>query len=752
VKNLDNSYIAHVRLNDEGQWIIHDLLDHLNGVEGFAVEFSKSFGGQDWASIASLWHDLGKYRPAFQKYIRNASGFDCEAHIENSPGRVDHSTTGAVHAVEQLAVKELPDFGRILAYLIAGHHAGLPDWNTPEQANAALSNRIAKVKQEKHLEEILSVVPDDILGKTLSPGKIPGGPSGLHLWLRMLFSCLVDADFLDTERFMSPEKNEIRSSWPAIQELKSRFDAYMTEKSQSAPDTMVNRIRAGILEDCRKAAMNDPGVFTLTVPTGGGKTLSGMAFALDHAIKFQKQRIIVVIPYTSIIEQTADQYRSIFGDAVVEHHSNLEPAEGKENAKSRLATENWDAPIIVTTNVQFFESLFAAKTSRCRKLHNICNSVVIIDEAQMFPPDYLQPVLDILRLLVNHYGVSLVLSTATQPLIESAKDPFGRTQLSGLDNSREIISDVGALYKSLQRVQTIKPADMNHRRTWEDLAHEICTHESALVIVNSRKDCRDLFRLMPEGTIHLSALMCGKHRSVVIKQIKELLKERKPVRVISTQLVEAGVDLDFPVVYRALAGLDSIAQAAGRCNREGKLEKGLVYVFIPPNAPPKGMLTFAEQATRNVWHAVEGDPLAHDLYEDFFRYYFSAENSDKHGVMPLLVKDAGSLQIQFRSAAEKFKLIDDKNTQQVIVPYGDEGERLIGMLESGVAERFLLRKVQRFSVTVYEQEFRKLQEIGAIKQVSLALDLWAVCVTNAYDNELGLLPTEVLYCGTAGIM
>ena len=744
-------FIAHVRQNADDQWELHSLQEHLEGVARWAGVFADQFGAKEWAELAGLWHDLGKFRPAFQSYIRKTSGYyDPEAHLEGGSGRTDHSSSGAVHAIQALSSQA--NIGQLLAYLIAGHHAGLPDWNTAEQGNAALANRIENAKKAQHLEEVLPSVQPNIINQSLTPTKIPGGSVGLHLWVRMLFSCLVDADFLDTERFMSPEKTEIRSSWPAMQELKSWFDAYMAKKisAPDMPDTPVNRIRAGILEDCRKAAIHDPGVFTLTVPTGGGKTLSGMAFALDHAIKFQKQRIIVVIPYTSIIEQTADQYRSIFGDAVVEHHSNLEPAEGKENAKSRLATENWDAPIIVTTNVQFFESLFAAKPSRCRKLHNICNSVVIIDEAQMLPPDYMQPVIDVLRLLVNHYGVTLVLSTATQPSLQSVKDSFGRTQLSGLDNSQEIIADVGGLYKSLQRVRTIKPVDMNHRRTWEELAEEICTHESALVIVNSRKDCRDLFRLMPEGTIHLSALMCGKHRSDVIKQIKDRLKEGEAVRVISTQLVEAGVDLDFPVVFRALAGLDSIAQAAGRCNREGKLENGQVHVFIPPNPPPKGMLTFAEQATRNVWYSVEGDPLAHDLYEDFFRYYFSAENSDKHGVMPLLVKDASFLQIQFRSAAEKLKLIDDKNTRQVIVPYEDEGERLIGMLESGVAERFLLRKMQRYSVTVYEQEFRKLQEIGAIKQVSLALDLWAVGVTNAYDSVLGLLPTEALYCGAIG--
>ena len=733
---MTDQFIAHVKQSENGEWVIHSLEEHLREVGRIAGEFAKDFESAEWARLAGLWHDLGKYRPVFQSYIRRASGFDTDAHIEGS-GKVDHSTAGAIHAVDKFK-----SVGRVLAYLIAGHHAGLPDWNSADAGNSALSIRIEEGINKNYLNESLAGVgQSEILNVSLPASKPLGDSAGLHLWMRMLFSCLVDADFLDTEAFMSPEKAVLRFGRKKIIKLKAVFDAHMEEKSAKAEATPVNKIRARILNDCRTAAQNDQGIFTLTVPTGGGKTLSAMAFALDHAVKHGLKRVIVAIPYTSIIEQTADQYREIFADGVLEHHSNLDI--DKETAKSRLAAENWDASIVVTTNVQLLESLFAAKTSRCRKLHNIANSVIVIDEAQLLPPDFLQPVLDVLRLLTDCYGVTLVLSTATQPALASRIDSHGRTILRGVDNAKEIISDVSSLYTSLDRVYVRKPRDMNCRVDWKALADELLQHDSVLSIVNTRKDCRQLFDLMPEGTIHLSASMCGQHRSDVIAEIKRKLKEKEPVKVISTQLVEAGVDLDFPVVYRALAGLDSIAQAAGRCNREGKRDKGEVIVFVPPNPAPKGMLLFGEQATRSVWHGYEGHPLSHELFEKYFQQYFGSEQPDKHGINELLTKDAQQCVLQFRSAADKFRLIDDKNTWQVLVPYKEKGETLLRRLASGEMHRGILRELQRYSVSVYEQEFKKLREIGAIEE--LQPDLWAVCVTNAYDKSRGLLLADDFY-------
>jgi CRISPR-associated endonuclease/helicase Cas3 len=701
-----------------------------------SAEAASDFNSAEWAKLAGLWHDLGKYRQSFQSYIKNNSGYDPEAHIEQNTNKI-HSMAGAIHAIQELGAH-----GQILAYLIAGHHTGLPDWNTSEAGESALAIRLKKAKEENHLEQALQNSPAQITSASEKLHTKPlGGIAGLHLWMRMLFSCLVDADFLDTEAFMSPEKTATRARYPDVSVLKAQFDTYMMDKALKADPSPINTIRADILQACRSAALQKPGLFSLTVPTGGGKTLSAMAFALDHASLYRKRRVIVAIPYTSIIEQTANQYRSIFHDAVVEHHSNLDTE--TENSKSRLACENWDAPIIVTTNVQLLESLFAARTSRCRKLHNIANSVIVLDEAQLLPPNLLQPVLDVLRLLTEHYGVTLVLSTATQPALGSRKNGHGHITLRGLDNAREIIPDVSGLYAQLERVEVIKPDDLQVRSSWEDIAQQLMQHESVLAIVNTRKDCRTLTDLMPADTIHLSGLMCVEHRSDTIKKIKARLKDKQPIRVISTQLVEAGVDLDFPVVYRALAGLDSIAQAAGRCNREGKLEKGRVVVFVPPKPPPKGMLTFGEQATRSVWHGRTTDLLSHELYQTYFQQYFGATDPDEYGVLPLLTDGAQKCVVQFRSAADQFRMIDDKASRQIFVPYDEEGQKHIDMLKAGLLERYLMRKLQRYCVTVYENDFNQLKNIGAIEMVQM--DMWAVCVTNAYDPVRGLLVADDLY-------
>ena len=567
--------IAHVRHDKDGDWYTHSLEEHLAGVAEQTARFAAPLDATQWGDLAGRWHDLGKFNAEFQNYIRRESGYEREqAHLEGGQGRVDHSTAGAIHAIETLDLR-----GRILAYLIAGHHAGLPDWEKLEEGTGGSLRE--RLQNRQWLDKTLAAdIPPELLRAEMPQLDIPGKKAGFALWVRMLFSCLVDADFLDTEAFMDGERTGLRGGYPDLDALRTQFDRHMDSLMKGAPDTPVNHLRADILRQCRERAADTPGFFSLTVPTGGGKTLSGMAFALDHAIAHGKRRIVHVIPYTSIIEQTADIFRRIFGEAVIEHHSSLDP--DRETARSRLAAENWDASVIVTTNVQFFESLFAARTSRCRKLHNLVDSVVVLDEAQLLPPAFLQPILDALNLLVEHYGVTVVLSTATQPALESRDRRPGEKPLRGIDNVTEIINDPDALYAALERVQVRRPDDLNTGRNWPAIADDIARHDSVLAIVNTRRQARELHALLPEGTIHLSALMCGQHRSDIIADIKRRLADGKPVRVVSTQLVEAGVDLDFPVVYRALAGLDSIAQAAGRCNREGRLERGEVVVFVPP--------------------------------------------------------------------------------------------------------------------------------------------------------------------------
>ncbi|MFA4837032.1 MAG: CRISPR-associated helicase Cas3', partial [Dehalococcoidia bacterium] len=678
-----------------------------------------------------LWHDLGKFSPEFQRYIRAASGID--AHLEGKPGRVDHSTAGALYAVEQFRMA-----GRILAYTIAGHHAGLSDWEADKIGNAALKMRLGNTKLLDAARA--SDIPLDILNQPL-PKERPKTGSDPALWIRLLFSCVVDADFLDTEAFLEPDKSAARGDYPQIPDLLPVFMDYMRGKQADAADTKVNRARAAILSQCIAKASGPSGIYTLTVPTGGGKTLSSMAFALHHALKHRKRRIIYVIPYTSIIEQTADEFRKIFGEAVIEHHSNLDVSdESKDNARSRLASENWDAPVIVTTTVQFFESLFASRTSRCRKLHNIVNSVVVLDEAQLLPPEFLNPILHVLSELQKNYGVTLLLSTATQPAFEPYKSfDF---KFPGLPDMVEIMDNPIDLHNQLKRVEIIIPPNLNEPLNWDDLAGELAEYPSVLCVVNRRDDARILWEKMPEGTFHLSALMCGAHRSAKIAEIKRRLADGIPTRVISTQLVEAGVDVDFPVVYRALAGLDSVAQAAGRCNREGMREKGMVVVFVPPSKIPAGHLRQAAEIGRRLMAQDCADILSPDRFGIFFRelYWLKGDDLDKKGILQDLGKDS-DFRFSFRTAAKNFQLIDESQQAPIIVAYGD-GAGFIKLLEKGEPERWLLRKLQRYVVNLPRYLHEKLVAEGAVRE--LHPGIYVQGHGALYHDNLGFCPDKSL--------
>ena len=720
-------FLAHVRQDTNGQWLPHLLDDHLRSVAALAEDFAAAFDAGDWAKLAGLWHDLGKYRPAFQRYIRGASGYD--AHIETTPGRVDHSTAGALHAMARMK-----GLGRVLAYLIAGHHAGLPDWQSAEAPASSLTYRL---QQPDLLAEALAQSPPDEILNAPLPTSNPG-QRDYALWIRLLFSCLVDADFLDTEQFMTPDETVLRGQYPALMELEPRFDAYMAALAARANDTPVNRMRAAVLERCRSAAEQAPGLFSLTVPTGGGKTLASLAFALRHARYHGKRRIFYVIPYTSIIEQTADVFRDVFGeDAVLEHHSNLDS--DRETPRSRLACENWEASLVVTTNVQFFESLFAARPSRTRKLHNTLDSVVILDEAQLLPPDFLTPILGAIRELSRHYGVSFVLCTATQPALASRRSfDFA---FDGLDEVREIVGDATAvreLHKQLRRVEVALPEDLHAPTSWEAVAAELETHPRALCIVDRRDDARILHGLLPAGTVHLSGLMCGQHRAEVIAAIKRRLNAGEPIRVVSTQLVEAGVDLDFPVVYRALAGLDSIAQAAGRCNREGRLfNLGRVVVFAPPTEPPKGHLRQARDAGRQLLLRRPPDPLAPELFAEYFQSLYwrkGAEGLDRQGITTLL-KNNQRLEFGFRTAAERFQLISETQAP-VIVRYGDSEHLLARLARPGNdLDRKTLRQFQRYVVNIPRRIHQRLLAEGAIEERRSGV---YVQVAPLYDPDIGL--------------
>jgi CRISPR-associated endonuclease/helicase Cas3 len=710
------------------------LADHLRQVAEQAARFATPFGSAEWACAAGWLHDLGKAASAFQGYLLRANELDDSGY---DSGRLNHSSAGAALAVEtwhgtERGVQDVT--GKTLACLAAGHHAGLPDYYTAATGNAALVARLEDGREQLHHLGAPASALVSQLPRTLCPPRFLK-QDGFHLWVRMLFSCLVDADCLDTEAFMQPEQAPVRAGFAALAELKAAFDRHMTHLAESARSTSVNAIRRDILAACRAAALKAPGLFSLTVPTGGGKTLSSMAFALDHAVAHGKSRIIYVIPYTSIIEQTADTLRHIFGDSnVVEHHSNLDP--DKETQRAGLAAENWDAPIIVTTNVQFFESLYAAKSGRCRKLHNLVNSVVILDEAQLLPPERLDPCVGALNQLTTCYGVTLVLSTATQPALPGLSRP-----------PTEIMPDPAKLYAVLTRTDITFPADLNERVTWPGLAAELQQHAQVLCIVNSRRDCHDLFTLMPEGTIHLSALMCGAHRSRLIRYIKWRLKKRKPIRVITTQLIEAGVDIDFAVVYRALAGLDSIAQAAGRCNREGRLAgPGQVHVFVPPTDPPRGLLRKGADTTREL-AACEFNPQSPADYTRYFSLFYARVN-DTGGawLRDRLVADVPH--VQFRTAGDEFKLIDDQAQRPVIVLYRSSPKALERLRFAGGPVRDLMRQLQRYTVNLPTRLADAMLADGRLYEV--VPGVIAQCSPGLYDPHIGLniyrqaLPVEDL--------
>jgi CRISPR-associated endonuclease/helicase Cas3 len=430
-----------------------------------------------------------------------------------------------------------------------------------------------------------------------------------------------------------------------------------------------------------------------------------MAFALEHALRHGLHRVIIVLPFTSIIEQSARTYRGVFGDeAVIEHHSNLDP--DAENHLNRLASENWDAPVIVTTTVQFFESLFGNRSSACRKLHNVANSVVVLDEAQTIPTGLLLPILDSLRELTTNYGATLLISTATQPALR-ARDSF-----PGLPNIREIVPSPEREFEVLRRVSVEWPSDLSTATSWELLAEDLSRLPSFLAVVHKRADALDLATLLGEDVVHLSASMCAAHRLAVILRIKLDLKAGRPVRAVSTQLVEAGVDIDFPVVYRALAGLDALAQSAGRCNREGLLPTGRFVIFVPPTEPPRGVLRSGRDITRELL-ARDGpslDPLSAGGFEEYFRKLYFVRDLDPKQIQ------ADRLAFRFKTVATNFKMIEQGAMRPVLVPYGDAGERLERVRREGPS-RDSLRRLQPFLVSVYENEFIKLLNAGALEQV-----------------------------------
>ena len=615
---MNKQFYAHSTASpDKSSW--QTLEDHLKGVARLTEEFADVFGGGTWGNCAAQLHDAGKATNEFVK------------RLEGSNIKVDHSTFGA-----RLAQENAGKLGLLLSYIIAGHHGGLPNGGEQE---GELHYRL---KHNKIPADVAFVPEADIQQELTLPFRPDKDSCGFSLsfFTRMIYSCLVDADFLDTEAFTTPEKHAARpAATPKVMStLKAELDAYLADFTEKAKPTKVNGIRREILAHCRASANMPPQIFSLTVPTGGGKTLSSLAFALDHAVANNLRRVIYTIPFTSIIEQNAKVFQDILGrDQVLEHHCNYKDKNESEDAaynRTRgLATENWDAPLVVTTNVQFFESLFSNKPSRCRKLHNIAGSVIVLDEAQAIPTEYLEPCLAALRELVVNYRCSVVLCTATQPALDNAK------LLTKLNCVNEIIPDPQHYYDRLQRTQV----HFLGKLTDDELAARIDAAPQALCIVSTKPQARTLFEILTErdGIYHLSTNMYPEHRRRILAEIRDRLKAKQDCRVVSTSLVEAGVDLDFPVVYRAMTGLDAIAQAAGRCNREGKLNEegrlGQVYVYEPEKIPrmPWQQLraTRASETLRNIGKA---EPLGLEAMQKYFTLFYDSQDLDKKKIFTLL--------------------------------------------------------------------------------------------------------------------
>ncbi len=748
------TYYAHTAETETGErdpnqsrWQL--LSTHLCNVAELARQFAAPFGLADEARLAGLLHDLGKYREPFQEYLAGKRPGSAETH---------HAVYGATLAFQREWVGP--------AFAIAGHHAGLHDLSDLQALvfgnKYDAVNRLAPLV--KQFEDELGKIPNELAEPEFAdPAK---DKAITEFYVRMLFSCLVDADFLDTEQFSrGQERSSLKLDATLLLE---RLQAHRDGFDSSGE---LNALRNRIFEDCLAKAADPTGFFSLTVPTGGGKTLSGMAFALEHARRHDIERVIVVIPYLSIIEQNATTYREVLDPKnegiVIEHHSAVPLKDDNDERRRRppeeLAAENWDAPIIVTTSVQFIESLFANRTSKCRKLHNIANSVVLLDEVQTLPAHLLNPLLHVLRDLKKHYRVSFVFSTATQPAFKRS------TSLSnGFDERevKELVSQPDDLFKKLGRVAySVRKTESD----WSELAEEWASEPRALGVVNTRKQAAEWWKMLRDSlkeqglskdrleaklknVFHLSSAMCAEHRTQVLKKVRRRLREGRFCWLVSTQVVEAGVDIDFPLVYRALGPLDSIVQAAGRCNREGRLpSKGRVVVFRPTDAKlPAGVYRVATDIAARLLDQLSMEDLSCEpaLFGRYFAELFEYVPTDHNRKRECPIQEDREA-LRFREVARKARVIGD-DTQAVIAPWGEALKDVAAIRERPQTEgpRFTrkdLRGLQRFMVNLHSRDFQVLDSMKQLRPLLPGMEL-RVLNEGIYHEHLGVIidqrPTE----------
>lgn len=707
-KGCDNEYLAHISSDKMRE---QTIVAHCHGTAHLAGYFASSFSCKEWGYGCGLVHDIGKYSEKFQKRLHGGS-------------ITDHATAGAQELYKRKNI--------YAAYCISGHHSGLLNGGTHADCagEATFMGRMKKGLEDYHAYKKEIEIPDFPV-----PPLQPLGEFGFtaSFFIRMLFSCLVDADYLDTEGFMA-ENPVPRGAYDTMSSLFQCVQDYIMPWLTNTDRNTVNGRRTEILKACLEKGKEPSGLFQLTVPTGGGKTVSSLAFALHHAIRHDKQHVIYVIPYTSIIEQNAAIFKDILGyENVLEDHCNVVFESEEELGRSQLAAENWDKPVIVTTNVQFFESLFSNKTSKCRKLHNIANSVIIFDEVQMLPVRYLQPCIRAITELIVNYRCSAVLCTATQPSLQ----PF----FPGTMKCEEICPDVKGQYEFFRRTDIQEIGKISE----EQLVALLKQETQVLCILNSRRQVQKIYEAVKEeGTYHLSTLMYPEHRKRLLREIRERLKEGKTCRLIATSLVEAGVDFDFQMVYRELAGIDSVIQAAGRCNREGKRRKDdcqtLVFtleksadIYLPPEL--KQPIVAAEQIA-----AKYNDIASLEAIQEYFKrlYYYKGEKGlDVKGIVEQLEKGGRSLLIPFADVADEFSLIEEGNTKTILIDQEIKAQEIVQRIRRGEHSRQLVREAGHYCIHIFEKDFENLN--GAGKLEALDLKFYRLRNLEQYTDEMGLI-------------
>lgn len=704
-------YLAHL---DEDRIREQTVKDHLYGTAELAGKFAERFGKKEWGYCCGLLHDIGKYSDAFQTKIKS-----------NSNRQVDHSTAGAKVCLEKGGCYQF------LSYCIAGHHAGLPDHGGSADGDDAptLMGRSRK-KIENYSAYQTEIQIPELTSLPFDESETPDADFSLSMFIRMIYSCLVDADFLDTEYFMK-NGNTDRNSGERMEILLEKLERHISGWLSNTGTENVNGRRTEILRHCLECGKEKPGMFQLTVPTGGGKTIASLAFALRHVVTNRMDRVIYVIPYTSIIEQNAGVFRDILGEQnVLENHYNVDYESTEELKPMQLASENWDKPVVVTTNVQFFESLYANKSSKCRKLHNMANSVIIFDEAQMLPTDYLKPCLAAIEELVRQFRSSVVLCTATQPALQ----PLFRTQMQ----ITELCPGVQEQFRFFERVTFQNIGTV----TEEDLSGRLRQERQTLCIVNTKKRAQRLYQqIKGDGVFHLSTSMYPKHRQRVLKNIRKRLASGEKCVLISTSLVEAGVDLDFQTVYRQLAGVDSMIQAAGRCNREGKrdVKESVVSIFRfeeRENVPGQQLQIDVAKALLAQGEDISSLQGIQKYFEAL--YHFRGESLDRKNILKLFKNPKPQFAYNFDGIAKEFKLIEE-DTKTIFINCEPEADDILRQIKQQGYTKAVMRKAGQYCVQVYENEFDKLKGAGMLQPVSENIkDFYELISEEQYTEDMGL--------------